>query len=527
MSDLGVSGTPALAGGAPVSAGREEAVIYVGATSVSLLIGVRRKGDVFESVDYLDRPLSVARDIFRTGAITRGTKEQAALILRDYLAATQEYGIPLERVRLFNTNILSEAQNHEIFFNRLQMTTGLTARLIDDGDMTRLIYQIALRLLKGQPTLRDSKTFVTHIGPGNTRALFFDQGKLSGYSNYRLGIFRAREAVATPDGDGADHLTHHLDEHIRGVVDHLAQDFSDVTIQCHVAIGAEIQSAAPQIGQARQGAYVVLEEDLDRYTKKVARLTPDALVRELHVHYSGGEGMVAALQTNLALARRFGDEEVWVPGGDFQRELVMDLMTGSPLANTFQEEVVQAAMEIGVRYKTDRKHADHVAAMAQQLFRELQPLHALDTKYELVLRVAAILHEVGMFISPREHHKHSLYVLLNTEIFGLSSSERMMVALLARYHRRYNPDASHPHFSDLTREQRMVIFKLAALLRIADALDRSHAQRIRTIQLRPEAGRLVIVTPGVEDTTVEQLAINSKCDLFREIYGYEIILTKF
>ncbi len=527
MSDLGVSGTPALAGAAPVSVGKEEAVIYVGATSVSLLIGVRGKGDVFEAVDYLDRPLSIARDIFRTGAITRGTKEQATLILRDYLAATQEYAIPLERVRLFNTNILSEAQNHEIFFNRLQMTTGLTARLIDDGDMTRLIYQIALRLLKGQPTLRDSKTFVTHIGPGNTRALFFDQGKLSGYSNYRLGIFRAREAVATPDGDGADHLTHHLEEHIRGVVDHLAQDFSDVTIQCHVAIGAEIQSAAPQIGQARQGAYVVLEEDLERYTKRVARLTPDALVRELHVHYSGGEGMVAALQTNLALARRFGDEQVWVPGGDFQRELVMDLMTGSPLANTFQEEVVQAAMEIGVRYKTDRKHADHVAAMAQQLFRELQPLHALDAKYELVLRVAAILHEVGMFISAREHHKHSLYVLLNTEIFGLSSSERMMVALLARYHRRYNPDASHPHFSDLTREQRMVIFKLAALLRIADALDRSHAQRIRTIQLRPEAGRLVIVTPGVEDTTVEQLAINSKCDLFREIYGYEIILTKF
>lgn len=108
MSDLGVSATPALSGGPAVLAGKEEAVIYVGATSVSLLIGVRGKGDVFEAVDYLDRPLPVARDIFRTGSITRGTKEQATLILRDYLTTTQEYGIPLERVRLFNTNILSE-----------------------------------------------------------------------------------------------------------------------------------------------------------------------------------------------------------------------------------------------------------------------------------------------------------------------------------------------------------------------------------------------------------------------------------
>jgi exopolyphosphatase/guanosine-5'-triphosphate,3'-diphosphate pyrophosphatase len=72
----------------------------------------------------------------------------------------------------------------------------------------------------------------------------------------------------------------------------------------------------------------------------------------------------------------------------------------------------------------------------------------------------------------------------------------------------------------------MIVFKLAAILRIADALDRSHSQRIRSFQLRPEGNRLYIFTPGVDDTTVEQIAINSKCDLFREIYGYEIILSK-
>ena len=143
---------------------------------------------------------------------------------------------------------------------------------------------------------------------------------------------------------------------------------------------------------------------------------------------------------------------------------------------------------------------------------------------ELVLRVAATLHEVGMFISPREHHKHSLYILLHTEIFGLSTQDREMVALLARYHRRYNPEPSHPHFADLSRGERMTVLKLAALLRVADALDRSHSQRIKSIQLRPEGSRLSLLTQGVDDVTVEQIAINSKCDLFREIYGYDITL---
>jgi exopolyphosphatase/guanosine-5'-triphosphate,3'-diphosphate pyrophosphatase len=100
------------------------------------------------------------------------------------------------------------------------------------------------------------------------------------------------------------------------------------------------------------------------------------------------------------------------------------------------------------------------------------------------------------------------------------------VALLARYHRRYNPEPNHPHFADLTREERMIVFKLAALLRLADALDRSHSQRIKSIQLRPDGGRLSILTSGIEDTTIEQIAINSKCDIFREIYGYDIFLTQ-
>ncbi len=504
---------------------KEQAVVYVGAASLSLVIGDPDENGTYRKVEQLDKPLPVARDIFRTGSISRSTMEQAAAILRDYLRTIREYGISLSEVRLFNTNILAEASNHEIFLNRLQVTTGLSARLIDDGDMTRLIYQITLRMLKRIPSLREGLTFVSHIGPGNTRALYFESGKLTAYSNYRLGIFRAREAVASADSEAPQPLAH-LEEQIRGVVDHLAQDYSSLKVDNHVAIGAEIQSVAPLLATPKQGACRVAEPTLESFTAKLAALSPDELVRQLHMHYTGGEAIVPALQANLALARRFGDDAVWVPDGDFQQELMLDLMAAGPRTVTFQEEVIQAAAEIGTRYKTDRKHAAHVATFAQQLFRELQHLHALDAKYELVLRVAAILHEVGMFVSAREHHKHSLYILLNTEIFGLSTIDRTLVALLARYHRRYNPEPNHPQFSDLSREERMIVFKLAAILRVADALDRSHAQRIKSIQLRPDGSRLYLITSGVDDTTIEQIAINSKCDLFREIFGYDIILTK-
>ena len=506
---------------------QETAVIYLGAASMSLIIATKGGANSRPSaLEYLDRPVPIARDIFRTGTVARSTLEQAATVLRDFVKSVKEYGIEPSSVRLFTTNILSETPNPEVFLNRLQVASGCEVRLLDEGDMTRLIYLAALRQLEAMPRLGEGLTLVSHIGPGNTRAMYFKKGRIAAYASHRLGIFRAREAVAVMEESENPHQLTHLEEQIKGVVDHLAQDFSGVQIENHVAIGAEIQSVAPHIVPAKHSTCVIQERQLGAFTEKLALLSPDELVRQLHVHYTGSEGIVPALQTNLALARRFGDDLIHVPAADFQKDLMLDLLNESALTSGFAEEIIASAKEVGKKYKIDEKHADHVMNFSQQIFRELRHLHGLEMKHELLLRVAASLHEAGMFVSAREHHKHSMYLILNTELFGISTEDRILVALLARYHRRYNPENNHPHFSELSREERMVVFKLAAILRIADALDRTHSQRIRNIVLKTQGNRLLIHTPGVADTAVEQAAINGKCDLFREIFGYEIVLSK-
>jgi exopolyphosphatase / guanosine-5'-triphosphate,3'-diphosphate pyrophosphatase len=499
------------------------AVIHFGATSVTLLVGERDESGSFSTLDYLEKPLALARDIFRSGMVSRPIIEQAAAVLRDFQHTLTEYAVPAQAVRCVTTNILSEASNHEIFLNRMQVTSGVRVELIDDGDMTRLIYQTSVRLLKNNPEIAHANTLVSHIGPGNTRALYFQRGRIAAYSNYRLGIYRTREAVASEESGSAQQLAH-IEEQIRGVVDYLAMDYTQMEVDYHVAIGTEIQCAAPKIVKPKHGASFIPLKQLEKFTESLAAMSATEMVRLLHLHYTGSEGMVPALQTNLALARRFADKVLVVPESDFQRDLLMDLLANNPQTKTFQDEVLQAAREVAKKFKTDHKHAEHVAKFAQEIFTSLQELHGLDPKHELLLRVASILHEVGMFVSPREHHKHSLYLILNTEVFGLSAKDRTLVALLARYHRRYNPDSNHPHFSDLTREERMIVFKLAAILRLADSLDRSHSQRIKSIKLKLERDSFIVETTGVEDTTVEQLAANSKCDIFEEIYGLEPVL---
>jgi exopolyphosphatase / guanosine-5'-triphosphate,3'-diphosphate pyrophosphatase len=506
----------------------ERGLIYLGPASMSLAIvrlaEVRGSQQEPEWLELLNRPLPLARDIFRTGTVSRGVMEQAGHILADFRLTLKEYGISSGSVRLCATNILSEAANPEIFLNRLQVESGCHVTLLDEGDMTRLIYISAQRMMKTCPQLDKGSTLVSHIGPGNTRAFLFRKGRVVHYASYRLGIFRAQEAVLAMEENEAPRHLSHLEEQIRGVVEHLGEDFRDSQIEHHAAIGAELQSVAPSIVEPKDGICTLTEKQLASYVKELAVLSPAALVRKLSIHYSGAEGILPALQTNLALARKFGDEAIHVAASDFHRDLLTNLLCNTPLTETFQDDVVGSAWEVAKKFKVDKHHAEHVMNLAQQLYQFLADQHGLEAKYELLLRVACILHEVGMFVSAREHHKHSMYLILNTELFGISTADRELVALLARYHRRYNPENNHPHFSEMSRDERMVVFKLAAMLRVADALDRTHSGRIKNISLRKSGSRLIIQTGDVDDVTVEQIAIHGKCDLFREIYGLEVNL---
>jgi exopolyphosphatase/guanosine-5'-triphosphate,3'-diphosphate pyrophosphatase len=144
----------------------------------------------------------------------------------------------------------------------------------------------------------------------------------------------------------------------------------------------------------------------------------------------------------------------------------------------------------------------------------------------VLLSVAAILHDTGMYLSARSHHKHSMYLIQNSDLFGLSRSDITLVALVARYHRRTTPKAVHAEYAALSREDRLAVAKLAAILRVADALDRSHSQRIAVVDCRREKGRFVIVVKNVEDLSIEQLGVASKGDMFEEVYGRSVVLEK-
>ena len=494
--------------------------LHIGASSVSMMVAERSRDGCIVPVDFLEQPAPVARDIFRNGVVSPATTERVVSIIKGFQKTISELGLdPHSITSAVATNILSEATNHETVMNRIRIACGLKIGTIDDGEMTRLIYLKTRRRLLNLPAMQKDTTLVLHVGPGNTRALLFQNGLISRYTSYRMGTHRTREAVDGSHAQGTAMLRV-IREHAYGNLAQIRFDFSDVKVVGLVLIGYEIQAVAQPLTASKQ---VCTLKALRQFTADAASIPDVELVKRYQLDYQTADALIPALEINLAVAETLKLAEVHIPTSEYEQGLLHDLLVSQELTGAFAEEVLRSARILAKRYQSDPSHGEHVGNLCAKFFKDLQDLHQLDSHDALLLQVAAILHEVGTYVSPRAHHKHSEYLILNSEVFGLNRLDVNIVALVARYHRHSGPKLDHPSYAALGTDDRIRVCKLASLLRVADALERTHAQRVGEIEISREAGKLHIRL-GLADAAVERLAMATKADLFEQVFGLAVII---
>jgi len=505
----------------PVPPATLHTALHIGASSVSMMVAERYEDGTLNAVDFLEQPAPLASDIFRNGVVSQTTNERIVSIIKGYQKSLSELGYdPHNLTRAVATNILSEATNHEMVMNRIRIACGLKISTIDDGEMTRLIYLKTRRRLLNLPAMQKHTTLVIHVGPGNTRALLFQEGLITRYTSYRLGTHRTREAVDGSHAEGPA-LSRVIREHASGNLAQIRFDYSDVTIEGIVAIGYEIQSVATSVTKLGRACSL---KTLRQFTSEASNLSDVELVKRFQLDYQTAEALIPALEINLAIAEILNLQEIHIPESEYEQGLLHDLLVSQELTGAFADEVLRSARILAERYQSDEGHGEHVGHLCKRFFDETADLHHLTAHDELLLQVAAILHEVGTYISARAHHKHSEYIIMNSEIFGLDRLDVTIVALVSRYHRHSGPKLDHPTYASLSTEDRIRVSKLAAILRVADALERTHAQRVSKLEIKRESGKLRLRLPGLEDAAVERLAMASKADLFEQVFGLSVVI---
>jgi exopolyphosphatase/guanosine-5'-triphosphate,3'-diphosphate pyrophosphatase len=501
------------------------AVIDVGTTAVRMDIAeISPAGDI-RTLDSLQRAVNLGKDTFSGRRIKQATIEECVDILKAYRLVMGEYGIlGKDQVRAVATSAIMETDNGDAFLDRIYIATRISVVPIEESDVNRLTYVALYRLLEKEPFLKEGNALIIEVGGGDTKVLLIQEGAVTYSGVFRLGALRMKETLEkhrTP----SDRIRAVIDQHIERTVEEMQHNIPVDNVQNVIAIAGDMRLAMSKlVPDWKEGKTAKLASGAFSAMEKVAVATADELVRKHRIPYHEAETAGPALLTYVRVARAFKAKQIVVSTLSLRQGLLVDEAGGGLWTESFTEQILHSARSLGEKYGYDHLHAAHVMELSQTLFHELRPEHQMDARLGVLLKVAAILHDIGRFVSTRSHHKHSMYLIQNSDVFGLSREDMLLVALVARYHRRSPPKPAHEGFAVLDREGRIAVSKLAAILRIADALDRRNTQRIHDIVLSREGGRLVITARNVEDVTIERLAMEDKATMFEDVYGRKVIL---
>jgi len=187
-------------------------------------------------------------------------------------------------------------------------------------------------------------------------------------------------------------------------------------------------------------------------------------------------------------------------------------------------QAIFSAKLLGRKYDFEADHAMTVSRFAVQLFDSMRRVHRMGDRERIMLEVAGLLHDIGYYVGTSDHHKHSYYLIKASPIIGLDDSQREVVAAVARYHSRASPKPSHREYEELSSSEQSIVAKLAPLLRLAEALDREHANKVK--QLRISAGKkLTLRLRGGGDLLLERWALARNSELFETVYKRKVVIT--
>jgi exopolyphosphatase / guanosine-5'-triphosphate,3'-diphosphate pyrophosphatase len=501
------------------------AVLDMGASAIRLAIAEIPANDRPRIVEEASKGVLLGRDTFSFGAIRAQTIDAAIAALSGFRQIMKEYGV--DEVHAVATSAVREARNGDMFLDRIQARTGVAFDIINEAEESRLVFLAVRDSLKRHAAFRGARTLLAEVGGGSTSLTLLRRGEPSRSGVYALGSVRLRQQLDLRRHSQDIQLAL-LRRYVANVIEEIRLEIPLSRITHFIAIGGDVRFAASQIGEREDTgpAGGISRERFLAFCDDVERLDEDGIIERFRLPAVEAETLAPALVIYRALLSETAARRVLISDASLRAGMVLDVTepTGRISAEDFEQQVLASADALGRRYRLDRDHGHHVATLAACLFDELREEHGLGDRERLLLKVASLLHDVGIYVSLRAHHKHSQYILAASQIFGLSNEETAIVSNIARYHRRGTPQQSHVPFVALDREDRLLVNKLSAILRVANALDTEHTQKVRDLRIVRNDKSWLLELEGTGDLTMERLAATARADMFVETFGRQLIV---
>ncbi len=493
--------------------------VDTGSNAIRFLIVEFHSPTRFTPVAYERVPIRLGHQVFLNGRLAPEAMDAT-------VAAFMRFRLELDtrdvkRFRAVATSAVREAQNGAVLAARIQREADIDLEVISGSEEARLVHAAVsskIDLSAGQWILCD-------VGGGSVEVSLVDDVGMLWAESHTMGSVRLLEVLSGAQDDPGK-FQRLLTDYVN--ILSLPSPASYLKPKGLIATGGNIEALADLAATAPgpDGVVRLSVEDLRRVVEMLAPLSFSAKVERFQLREDRADVILPAAMVYLRVAELSGVETIHVPHVGVKEGIVLDLMDDLAARRSHEERRARqlnlAAVALGRRYLFDERHGLQVANLASTLFDQLSSLHGLGSTDRLILQAAAILHDVGLFISYKRHHKHSLYILLQSELPGLSALDMVLVANVARYHRKGGPKPHHDSYMSLPAAERMRVDQLSSLLRLADALDRQHLAKVSVVQATVQAMELTLELVGEGDLLLERWAVARKKQLFEETFGLRV-----
>ena len=497
------------------------AAIDVGSNASRLLIAQAKEPTRVRPFRSMRVPVRLGHSVFQTGRLDLATIDQCVEAMRSFAEAMEDARV--DDYRAVVTASARSAKNSDTLLERVREETGIRLDSVDGTEEARVIGLAVKEAmdLEGHALLMD-------LGGGSLELseLIPDQDDTGFTVSLAIGTVRLLEAFL----EGGKPVDEHQDGLVREYIDRLLaphrREMRRRPWDHVIGTGGNLVATAQLCPADDAGSVPTIDVEKARALRDELRGLPASeRASKYDLKADRADVIVPALYVIVAMADLAGVKRIEVPGVGVKEGILTELVEKHYRVWDYgkqDDKVIAAAMQLGRRYHFDERHATQVASVASELFDGTAELHVLGDKSRAILRVAALLHDIGDFINPRSHHKHTQYIIENSDLMGLNPEMRRMTALVARYHRRAHPALRHAPYKSLSAENRDRVKALSAVLRVADALDRGHQSKVEGLEVKLKKNSVVLDVTARSDMALEVWTVERKADLFREVFGRDV-----
>ncbi len=494
------------------------AAIDVGSNAMRMVVGEVDESWRVSTLENIRLPVRLGQDVFSEGTLEKSTIQQTEEAFLRFKHMAENYQV--QKLRAVATSAAREASNGDLLVDRVFRASGIELELISGEEEARLIHQAVVHALN----LKNKRTLVIDIGGGSIEVTISTGQNIVSTESYNMGTVRLLEKLDSKDK--SKHFAKLVREYAEAARYRIERDIGDEKIQVCAGTGGNVE----EIGRLRQKLFkgdsdrFVMLDELKRLIERLDRLSYEERMTKLKLRPDRADVILPACVVLHMIASEAGVKQISIPNVGLKDGILLDIaeeLSRIPQPHR-REQAWESALHMGRKYQFDETHALLTAKLAVRLFQQSKSLHDLDENNLLLLEMASLLHDIGHFINSLDHEEHGYYLLTVNRLFGLTPREQKIVASLVLYHRKLSPSTDDENFKSLSQKDRIIVNKLSALLRLADAMDVSHAGSVNDVTLTEVKSGWRIKLYGRRDMMLANWALANRKSLFEEVFGVNL-----